>query len=61
MIASFQAFTQEFRAGPRTALVFEARIRDRLVQGVSLLEDDEHGLIKDDHRDDPPLSGLTAR
>jgi hypothetical protein len=41
-----EAFTQELRDGPRTALVFEARVRDRLVQGVSLLEDDEHGRIK---------------
>jgi SnoaL-like domain len=46
VVASFQAFTQEFRDGPRTALVFEARIRDRLVQGMSLLEDDEHGRVK---------------
>jgi hypothetical protein len=46
MFATFQAFTQEFRDGPHTAPVFEARIGDRVVQGVSPLEDDEHGRIK---------------
>jgi hypothetical protein len=61
IVATFQAFTQEFRDGPRTALVFEARIRDRLVQGVSLLEDDERGLIKTITVMTRPLSGGTAR
>jgi hypothetical protein len=60
VVATFQAFTQEFRDGPRTALVFEARVRDRLVQGVSLLEDDEHGLLKTITVMVRPLSGLTA-
>jgi SnoaL-like domain len=61
VVASFRAFTQEFRDGPRTALVFEARVRDRLVQGVSLLEDDEHGRIKTITVMIRPLSGRTAR
>ncbi|HZD02664.1 MAG TPA: nuclear transport factor 2 family protein [Actinomycetes bacterium] len=61
VVASFQAFTQEFRDGPRTALVFQARIRDRVVQGVSLLEDDEHGRIKTITVMTRPLSGPTAR
>lgn len=61
VVATFQAFTQEFRDGPRTALVFEARVRDRLVQGVSLLEDDEHGLIKKITVMIRPLSRLTVR
>ncbi|SRR6266545_3481996 len=61
IVATFQAFTQEFRDGPRTALVFEARIRGRLVQGVSLLEDDEHGRIKTITVLIRPLWGLTAR
>jgi hypothetical protein len=61
IVATFQAFTQEFRDGPRTALVFEARIRGRLVQGVSLLEDDEHGLIKTITVMIRPLSRLGAR
>jgi hypothetical protein len=46
IVASFQAFTQEFRDGPRTALVFQAQLRDHLIQGVGLLEDDDQGLIK---------------
>jgi hypothetical protein len=50
VVATFQAFTQEFRDGPSTALVFRARIRDRVVQGVSLLEDDDHtGVAGDLH------------
>src|SRR6266545_1209723 len=61
IVATFQAFTQEFRDGPRTALVFEARIRGRLVQGVSLLEDDEHGRIKTITVLIRPLSRRTAR
>ncbi|HEV8647896.1 MAG TPA: nuclear transport factor 2 family protein [Actinomycetes bacterium] len=61
MVATFQAFTREFRDGPRTALVFQARVRDRLVQGVSLLEDDEHGRIKKFTVMIRPLSGGTAR
>jgi len=61
VVASFQGFTQEFRDGPRTALVFEARVRDRVVQGVSLLEDDEHGLIKTITVMIRPLSRRTAR
>jgi SnoaL-like domain len=61
VVAAFQAFTQEFRDGPRTALVFEARIRDRLVQGVSLLGDDEHGLIETITVMIRPLSRLPTR
>jgi SnoaL-like domain len=61
IVATFQVFTQEFRDGPRTALVFEAQVRDRVVQGVSLLEDDEHGLIKTITVMVRPLSRFTAR
>jgi hypothetical protein len=61
VVATFRAFTQEFRDGPRTALVFEARIRDRVVQGVSLLEDDEYGRIKTITVMTRPLWGVTAR
>ena len=61
IVATFQAFTQEFRDGQRTALVFAARIRDCSVQGVSLLEDDEHGRIKTITVMIRPLSSLTAR
>jgi hypothetical protein len=61
VVTSFHAFTQELPDGPCTALVFEVRIRDCLVQGVSLLEDDEHGFIKTITVMTRPLSGLTAR
>jgi hypothetical protein len=62
VVVTFHAFryTQEFRDGPRTALVFEAWVGDRFVQGVDLLEDDEHGLIKTFTVMIRPLSGLTA-
>jgi SnoaL-like domain len=62
VVATFQDFryTQEFHDGPRSALVFEARVGDRSLQGVDLLEHDEHGLIERLTVMVRPLSGLTA-
>lgn len=60
IVASFQAFTQEFRDGPHTALVFQARLRDHLLQGVGLLEDDQQGLIETITVMTRPLEAQTA-
>jgi hypothetical protein len=62
VVATFEDFRyiREFRDGPLTALVFEAPVGDRAVQGVDLLEDDDHGQIKTLTVMVRPLSGLTA-
>jgi hypothetical protein len=62
VVATFHEFryTQEFHDGPRSALVFEARVGDRSLQGVDLLEHDEHGRIERLTVMVRPLSGLTA-
>jgi hypothetical protein len=62
VFATFEDFhyTQEFRYGAQTAIVFEARVGDRSVQGIDLIEDDERGQIKTFTVMVRPLSGLTA-
>jgi hypothetical protein len=53
-------YTQQFRDGRRTAMVFEARVGDRTVEGLDLIEDDENGLVKTFTVMVRPLSGLAA-
>ena len=58
----FQEFTytDELREGDTTALVFEARVGDREVQGIDLVRVNADGLIDDLTVLVRPLSGLTA-
>ena len=58
----FQEFTytDELREGDTTALVFEARVGDRDVQGIDLIRLNADGLIDDLTVLVRPLSGLTA-
>ena len=62
VLATFEDFryTEEFRDGRRTAMVFEARVGDRDVQGLDLLVDGDDGLIEKFTVMVRPLSGLTA-
>ena len=53
-------YTDELREGETTALVFEARVGDRSVQGIDLVREDADGLIEDFTVLVRPLSGLTA-
>ena len=53
-------YTDELREGDTTALVFEARVGDRSVQGIDLVRENADGLIEDFTVLVRPLSGLTA-
>lgn len=53
-------YTAELHAGETTALVFEARVGDRSVQGIDLVREDADGRIDDFTVLVRPLSGLTA-
>ena len=54
------AYTDELREGATTALVFEAMVGDRSVQGIDLVRENADGLIDDFTVLVRPLSGLTA-
>lgn len=62
VMAVFEDFryTGELRAAETTALVFEARVGDRSVQGIDLVREDADGRIDDFTVLVRPLSGLTA-
>ena len=53
-------YTAEWRDGRTTILLFEARVGDRELQGVDILEDGEDGLIECFTVMIRPLSGLQA-
>lgn len=53
-------YTNEWRDGPTTILFFEARVGDRELQGVDILEHDEQGKIARFTVMIRPLSGLQA-
>jgi len=54
------SYTDELREGETTALVFEAMVGDRSVQGIDLVRENADGLIDDFTVLVRPLSGLTA-
>jgi len=53
-------YTAEFQDGPRSGLVFRARIGDKQVEGIDLIETDEKGLISSLTVMVRPLSGVLA-
>jgi hypothetical protein len=53
-------YTDEFDAGTSHALIFEARVGDRSVQGLDLIRTDDSGRITNLTVMIRPLSGLTA-
>jgi hypothetical protein len=53
-------YTDHLTADGTTALVFEARVGDREVQGIDLVRENAEGLIEDFTVLVRPLSGLTA-
>jgi hypothetical protein len=53
-------YVDHLTAGPTSALVFEARVGDRQVQGIDLVRENGDGLIDDFTVMVRPLSGLTA-
>ena len=53
-------YTDELREGETVALVFEARVGDRSVQGIDLVRENADGLIDDFTVLVRPLSGLNA-
>lgn len=53
-------YTDEFESGDTHALVFEARVGDKAVQGLDLLRNDEQGLIREFTVMVRPASGLMA-
>ena len=62
LLSTFEDFryTDELDSGDVKALVFEARVGDRLVQGLDLLRFDDDGLIADFTVMVRPLSGAMA-
>jgi hypothetical protein len=62
LLSTFEEFryTDELDAGGVKALVFEARVGDRQVQGLDLLRFDDQGLIADFTVMVRPLSGAMA-
>ena len=54
------SYTDELREGDTTALVFEATVGDRSVQGIDLVRENADGLIDDFTVLVRPLSGLSA-
>ena len=53
-------YTNEWRDGRTTILFFEANVGDRDLQGIDILEENEHGLIERFTVMIRPLSGLQA-
>jgi hypothetical protein len=53
-------YTNEWRDGRTTILFFEARVGDRELQGVDILEDDDDGKVAAFTVMIRPLSGLQA-
>ena len=53
-------YTAEWRDGQTTILFFEANVRDRELQGIDLLEENEAGLVERFTVMIRPLSGLQA-
>jgi hypothetical protein len=53
-------YTNEWRDGGTTILFFEANVGDRELQGVDILEENEHGTIARFTVMIRPLSGLQA-
>ena len=53
-------YTDQFESGDCVALVFEARVGDREVQGVDLLRHDASGLVSELTALVRPLTGLLA-
>lgn len=53
-------YTAEWRDGRTTVLFFEANVGDRELQGIDILEENEHGLIERFTVMIRPLSGLQA-
>ena len=53
-------YTNEWRDGRTTILFFEARVGDRELQGVDILEENEEGQIAEFTVMIRPLSGLQA-
>ena len=53
-------YTTEWRDGRTTILFFEASVGDRELQGIDLLEENEHGLVERFTVMIRPLSGLQA-
>ena len=53
-------YTNEWRDGRTTVLFFEANVGDRELQGIDILEEDEHGKVAGLTVMIRPLSGLQA-
>jgi hypothetical protein len=53
-------YTAEWRDGTTTILFFEANVGDRELQGIDILEENEHGLVERFTVMIRPLSGLQA-
>ena len=53
-------YTNEWRDGRTTILFFEANVGDRELQGIDILEENEHGLVERFTVMIRPLSGLQA-
>jgi len=53
-------YTDEFEAGPTHALIFQARVGDKSVQGLDLIRTDDSGRITNLTVMIRPLSGLVA-
>ena len=53
-------YTAEWRDGATTILFFEANVGDRELQGIDILEANEHGLVERFTVMIRPLSGLQA-
>jgi len=53
-------YTAEWRDGATTILFFEANVGDRELQGIDILEENEHGLVERFTVMIRPFSGLQA-
>ena len=53
-------YTAEWRDGTTTILFFEANVGDRELQGIDILEENEHGLVERFTVMIRPFSGLQA-
>jgi hypothetical protein len=62
LLQAFEDFryTDEFESGDTVALVFEARVGDKSVQGLDLLRLDEDGLVREFTVMLRPLSAIMA-
>ena len=53
-------YTAEWRDGATTILFFEANVGDRELQGIDILEENDDGLDRAVHGDDPAALGAAG-